>query len=83
MLTVSAAFAYALLAIEYALFTTAITIYVVLLTDVITATLFDADGERALGTGLGILVAALAFRAFSDVAVEAEEADAAAVMSTR
>jgi Fusaric acid resistance protein-like len=67
VLTVAAAFAYSLLAIEYALFTTAITVYVVLLTDTLGAGAFEAAGERALGTVLGILVAALAFHAFRDV----------------
>ncbi|HXF00231.1 MAG TPA: FUSC family protein [Solirubrobacterales bacterium] len=67
VLTIAAALAYALLAIEYALFTTAITVYVVLLTDTLGSSAFDAAGERALGTVLGILVAALAFRAFGEV----------------
>lgn len=62
VLTVAAALAYALLAIEYALFTTAITIYVVLLTDTLGASPFDAAGERALGTAIGILIAAVAFK---------------------
>ncbi len=82
VLMTAAAFAYALLAIEYALFTTAITVYVVLLTDTLSSSLFDADGERALGTALGILVAALAFRVFGELE-EAEEREASAVMSTR
>jgi uncharacterized membrane protein YccC len=77
VLTLAAACAYSLLAIEYALFTTAITVYVVLLTDTLGSPAFDAAGERALGTVLGIVLAALAFRAFRDV----EEAEA--VMSTR
>jgi hypothetical protein len=66
VLTIAAAFAFALLAIEYALFTTAITVYVVLLTDTLGSPAFAAAGERALGTVLGILVAALAFRVFRD-----------------
>jgi Fusaric acid resistance protein-like len=66
VLVTAAAFAYALLAIEYALFTTAITIYVVLLTDSLGAAPFDAAGERGLGTVLGIVVAGLAFRAFGE-----------------
>jgi uncharacterized membrane protein YccC len=62
VLTTTAALSFALLAIEYALFTTAITAYVVLLTDTLGTHAFDAAGERALGTVLGILVAALAYR---------------------
>jgi hypothetical protein len=68
VLTTAAALSFALLAIEYALFTTAITVYVVLLTDTLGAHAFDAAGERALGTVLGILVAALAFRVFGEIA---------------
>jgi Fusaric acid resistance protein-like len=67
VLTIAAALSFALLAIEYALFTTAITVYVVLLTDTLGSPAFDSAGERALGTALGILVAALAFRVFGDV----------------
>jgi len=82
VLTLSAALAYALLAIEYALFTTAITVFVVLLTDALGESPFDAAGERALGTALGIVVAAIAFRAFGDLAriedEKQEPADAAA-----
>lgn len=70
VLTIAAALAFALLAIEYALFTTAITVYVVLLTDTLGSPAFDSAGERALGTVLGILVAALAFRAFGEPEVD-------------
>jgi hypothetical protein len=80
VLTLAAALAFSLLAIEYALFTTAITVYVVLLTDTLGSGAFEAAGERGLGTVLGILVAALAFRAVRDVA-DAEETPR--VMSTR
>jgi uncharacterized membrane protein YccC len=83
MLTAAAALAYALLAIEYALFTTAITVYVVLLTDTLGSSAFDAAGERGLGTVLGILVAALAFRAFGDLETAGEAIDAPRVMSTQ
>jgi hypothetical protein len=65
-LTIAAALSFALLAIEYALFTTTITVYVVLLTDTLGSPAFDSAGERALGTMLGILVAALAFRVFRE-----------------
>ena len=66
VLTIAAALAFALLAIEYALFTTAITVYVVLLTDTLGSPALDSAGERALGTVLGILVAGLAFRVFGE-----------------
>lgn len=67
VLTIAAACAFALLAIEYALFTTAITIYVVLLTDTLGASAFEAADERAVGTALGIVIAAAAFWLWGDV----------------
>jgi hypothetical protein len=60
-LAAAAALAYALLALEYALFTTAITVYVVLLTDTLGAQAIAAADERALATAIGIAVAGLAF----------------------
>jgi hypothetical protein len=76
VLVIAAALAYALLAIEYALFTTAITVFVVLLTDTLGADPFDAAGERGLGTALGIMVALVAFRAFGEVEEREETAEA-------
>ena len=61
VLTIAAACFYALLAIEYALFTTAITVYVVLLTDALGTDPIEAADERAIGTAIGIAVAAMAF----------------------
>jgi hypothetical protein len=60
-LTIATGFAYGLLTVQYALFTAAITTYAVLLADSIGETAFHAAGERALGTALGILIAAAAF----------------------
>lgn len=77
VLTIAAALAYALLAIEYALFTTAITVYVVLLTDTLGASPFDAAGERALGTGIGIVIAAVAFKVLGAVERDAEAVQSA------
>jgi hypothetical protein len=62
MLFVAAAFSFGLLTVQYALFTASITVYVVLLTDHLGEPAFQAAGERALGTALGILIAFLAFR---------------------
>ncbi len=59
VLSASAALCYAFLAIEYALFTTAITVYVVLLAANLGEPAFQAAGERGLGTVVGILIAAL------------------------
>jgi hypothetical protein len=70
VLSTAAALSFALLPIEYALFTTAITVYVVLLTDTLGAHAFDAAGERARGTFMGIVVAAVAFRVFGEAVRE-------------
>ena len=59
-LTIAAGFTFALLAIQYALFTTAITAYVVLLAHALGQSAWQAADERALGTVLGIAIAALA-----------------------
>ncbi len=59
-LAVAGALAYALLALEYALFTAAITVFVVLLTDSLGEGAFEAADQRALATGLGLAVAAIA-----------------------
>jgi hypothetical protein len=61
LLTISAALSYGLLTVQYALFTAAITTYVVLLTDTLGEPAFHAAGQRATGTALGILIAFLAF----------------------
>ncbi len=61
ILTVAAALSFGLLTVQYALFTAAITTYVVLLTDTLGERALDAAGQRALGTALGILIAFLAF----------------------
>jgi len=83
VLTIAAALAFAFLAIQYALFTTAITVYVVLLTDTLGAPALDAAGERALGTALGIVVAALAFRVFGEAASKREAPPAESADSGR
>jgi len=61
VLTASAGLAYGLLTVQYALFTAAITTYVVLLTDTLGEGAFEAAGQRAEGTALGIAIAFLAF----------------------
>jgi hypothetical protein len=65
-LAIAAAFSYALLATEYALFTAAITTYVVLLADVLGEPPLEAADQRGLGTVIGILVALLAIRAWPE-----------------
>jgi hypothetical protein len=59
-LGVAAAFAFALLAIEYALFTAAITAFIILSAHALGQGAEQAAGERALATLIGIAIAALA-----------------------
>ena len=60
-LTLAAALSFGLLTVQYALFTAAITTYVVLLSDTLGEPAFDAAGQRVLGTAIGIAIAFLAF----------------------
>ena len=62
VLTVAAALSFGLLTVQYALFTAAITTYVVLMTATLGEGAFEAGGQRALGTVLGILIAFIAWR---------------------
>ena len=66
ILGAATAVAYALLAIEYAVFTTAITVFVVLLTDTLGTPALEAAGERAVGTVIGIAIAGLAFVVYGE-----------------
>jgi hypothetical protein len=61
VLTASAALSFGLLTVQYALFTAAITTYVVLLSDTLGEGAFEAAAQRASGTAFGILIAFLAF----------------------
>jgi hypothetical protein len=61
VLTIAAALTFGLLTVQYALFTAAITTYVVLLADTLGEGPLDAAGQRLIGTALGILIAFLAF----------------------
>jgi hypothetical protein len=61
LLTVAAALSFGLLTVQYALFTAAITTYVVLLTDHLGEPAFHAAGQRAIGTALGLAICFLAF----------------------
>jgi uncharacterized membrane protein YccC len=66
-LSVSAALTFGLLTVQYALFTAAITTYVVLLTDTLGEPALHADAQRALGTAIGIAIAFLAWRLYPGV----------------
>jgi Fusaric acid resistance protein-like len=61
LLSIAAALAFGLLTVQYALFTASITTYVVLLTDTLGEPAFDAAGQRALGTVIGLAIVFLAF----------------------
>jgi hypothetical protein len=61
LLAIAAALAYGLLTVQYALFTAAITTFVVLLTDTLGEPALDAAGQRALGTAIGLVIVFLAF----------------------
>jgi hypothetical protein len=66
-LSLAAWLTFGLLTIQYALFTAAITTYVVLLSDTLGEARLSAAGQRAIGTAAGILIAYIAFRAFPGV----------------
>ena len=59
VIAVAAAYSFALLAIEYALFTGAITCLIVLLSHALGQSAWSAAGERALATALGIALVAI------------------------
>ena len=61
LITLTAAVSYAMLRLEYALFTLAITIYIVVLSHAMGESAAAASGERALGTAIGIGIVAIAF----------------------
>ena len=66
VLTVAAACSFALLAIEYALFTTAITVYIVVLAHALGQGAFEAVDERGIATLIGLAIAALGFVVLRD-----------------
>ena len=66
IITITAAFAYAMLLIEYALFTFAITTYIVTMSHAVGESAIDAVDERAVGTAIGVAIALLAFAVWRD-----------------
>ena len=66
VLTAAAACAFALLLIEYALFTTAITVYIVVLAHALGQGAIQAADERAVATLIGLVIAAVGFIVFRD-----------------
>ncbi len=67
IITITAAFAYAMLLIEYALFTFAITTYIVTLSHAVGESAVSAVDERAIGTVIGVAIALLAFAVWRDL----------------
>lgn len=59
VLTLATGFSYGLLTVQYALFTTAITVYAVVLADTLGEPALEAAGQRAGATALGIVIAFL------------------------
>jgi hypothetical protein len=66
VLTAATALSLGLLTVQYALFTAAITVYVVLLTDKLGEPAWEADKLRLIGTGVGLLITFLAFVLWPD-----------------
>ena len=66
VLTVATALALGLLTVQYALFTASITVYVVVLTDVLGEPTWEADKLRLIGTAIGLLITFLAFVVWPD-----------------
>jgi hypothetical protein len=64
VLSIAAALTFGLITVQYALFTAAITTYVVLLSDTLGEARFDAAGQRLIGTVVGIAIAYVAFRVY-------------------
>ncbi len=64
VLSICAALTFGLITVQYALFTAAITTYVVLLSDTLGEARWDAAGQRVIGTVAGIVIAYLAFRIY-------------------
>jgi hypothetical protein len=61
VLTAAAALSFGLLTVQYALFTAAITTFVVVMSTTVGEGALDAAGQRATGTALGIAIAFLAW----------------------
>jgi hypothetical protein len=61
VLTIAATLSFGLLTVQYALFTAAITTFVVVLSTTVGEGAFEAAGQRATGTVLGIAIAFLAW----------------------
>jgi fusaric acid resistance family protein len=61
LLAIAIGLGYGFLTVQYALFTTAVTVFVVLSVDTLGEPALEAAGQRALGTAVGLLIIFLAF----------------------
>jgi hypothetical protein len=77
-IVLAAALSYSLLAIEYALFTAAITAFAVIYAHAFGQPALEAADERALATLIGLVICAVAFTVFRDRPQAAEPAPAPA-----
>jgi hypothetical protein len=66
ILFLAAGFCFGLLTVQYALFTTAVTVYVVLLTDTLGENAWEAADLRVIGTAIGIGICFLAWFLWPD-----------------
>ncbi len=69
-MTIAAALCFALLALEYALFTAAVTAFVVILAHALGQSAWQAADERGIGTAIGLIVAVVAFGVWSNKRLE-------------
>jgi uncharacterized membrane protein YccC len=63
-IAIAAAFSFALISIEYALFTAAITAFIILTAHALGQGAEQAAGQRALATAIGLVIVALALAAW-------------------
>jgi uncharacterized membrane protein YccC len=79
LLAFAIGFAYGLLTVQYALFTVAVTVFVVLSVDTFGEPALEAAGQRALGTAIGLAIIFLSFVVWPNrPAGEAEAVEAGA-----
>jgi hypothetical protein len=72
LLALAIGLAYGLLTVQYALFTVAITVFVVLSVDTLGEPALEAAGQRALGTAVGLAIVFLAFAIWPNPREEAQ-----------
>lgn len=77
-IVLAAALSFALLAIEYALFTAAITAFAVIYAHAFGQPAFEAADERAVATAIGLVICGLAFAVFRDRSPDGVPATASA-----